>query len=263
MQMRLDLPTGHFVNYKSPSQRVRVATETWGSQNLYCPNCAENRLDCTPPNTPTVDYVCCGCRAAFQLKSQYSPFSFRIVDAAYNSMRDAIRSNRTPNLFIVQYDRKRWVVSNAILIPNFAFSMSAIEKRKALGPDARRTGWVGCNVLLGRIPTDAKIPIVTKGCAIRTSVVRKQYARLRPLETLPSENRGWTLDVLNAVRGLGKSDFALSDIYALETSLAQLYPHNHHVRDKIRQQLQVLRDLGLLVFLGHGRYRMAKETENN
>ena len=29
-----------------------------------------------------------------------------------------------------------------------------------------------------------------------------------------------------------------------------------HVRDKIRQQLQVLRDLGLLKFLGAGSYRL-------
>lgn len=256
MRIRLALPTGHFVNYKSPSQRARVATESWGSENLYCPNCTENRLDCTPPNTPTFDYICCGCRSKFQLKSQGSPLSFRIVDSAYGSMREAIRSNRTPNLFIVHYDRKRWLVSNVILVPNFAFSLSAIEKRNPLGPHARRAGWVGCNILLGRIPADAKIPIVTEGDAARSSDVREQYARLRPLQTLTSENRGWTLDVLNAVRGLGMTEFALQDVYALEAKLAQLYPRNHHVRDKIRQQLQVLRDLGFIAFLGHGRYRI-------
>jgi type II restriction enzyme len=263
MRIRLVLPTGHFANYKSPSQRARVATETWGSDNFYCPNCAENRLDCTPPNTPTVDYVCRECKSAFQLKSQGSPLSFRIVDAAYGTMRDAISSNRTPNLFVMHYDRKEWSVSNIILIPNFAFSMSAIEKRKALGPKARRAGWVGCNILLGRIPADAKIPIVTEGCAISSSKVRNQYARLRPLEALTSENRGWTLDVLNAVRGLGMSDFALSDVYALESSLGQLHPQNRHVRDKIRQQLQVLRDLGLLAFLGRGHYRLARTINDN
>ena len=32
---------------------------------------------------------------------------------------------------------------------------------------------------------------------------------------------------------------------------------NRHVRPKIRQQLQVLRDLGLLDFLGGGSYRLA------
>jgi type II restriction enzyme len=263
MRIRLVLPTGHFVNYKSLSQRARVATETWGSDNLYCPNCTENRLYGTPPNTPTVDYLCRECKSAFQLKSQGSPLSYRLVDAAYGSMRDAIRSNRTPNLFVMHYDRKEWSVSNVILIPNFAFSMSAIEKRKALGPKARRAGWVGCNILLGRIPADAKIPIITEGCAISSSEVRKQYARLRPLEALTSEHRGWTLDVLNAVRRLGVSDFALSDVYALEPSLAQLHPHNRHVRDKIRQQLQVLRDLGLLVFLGRGHYRLARTFHNN
>jgi type II restriction enzyme len=263
MRIRLVLPTGHFVNYKSLSQRARVATETWGAHNLYCPNCAENRLDCTPTNTPTVDYVCCECKSVFQLKSQGNPLSFRIVDAAYGSMRDAIRSNRTPNLFVMHYDRKEWSVSNIILIPNFAFSLSAIEKRKALGPEARRAGWVGCNILLGRIPADAKIPIITGGCAISNSEVRKQYARLRPLEALTSENRGWTLDVLNAVRGLGMSDFTLSDVYALEPSLGQLHPQNRHVRDKIRQQLQVLRDLGLLLFLGRGHYRLARTIHNN
>jgi type II restriction enzyme len=178
-------------------------------------------------------------------------------------MRDAIRSNRTPNLFVMHYDRKEWSVSNIILIPNFAFSMSAIEKRKALGPKARRAGWVGCNILLGRIPADAKIPIITEGCAISSLEVRKQYARLRPLEALTSENRGWTLDVLNAVRGLGVSDFTLSDVYALEPSLGQLHPQNRHVRDKIRQQLQVLRDLGLLLFLGRGHYRLARTIHNN
>jgi len=263
MRIRLVLPTGHFAKYKSLSQRARIATETWGSDNLYCPNCTANRLDSTPPNTPAVDFLCRECKAAFQLKSQASPLSFRIVDAAYGSMCDSIRSSRTPNLFVMHYDKKEWSVSNVILIPNFAFSMSAIEKRKALGPGARRAGWVGCNILLGRIPADAKIPIVTEGYAIGSSEVRRQYARLRPLKKLTSENRGWTLDVLNAVRGLGMTDFTLSEVYALESSLGQIHPNNRHVRDKIRQQLQVLRDLGLLLFVGRGHYRLARTIHNN
>ena len=43
--------------------------------------------------------------------------------------------------------------------------------------------------------------------------------------------------------------------YALEDNLSRLHPANRHVRDKIRQQLQILRDLGLLEFLGGG-YRL-------
>jgi len=32
------------------------------------------------------------------------------------------------------------------------------------------------------------------------------------------------------------------------------YPDNRHVREKLRQQMQRLRDLGLVLFLGRGRY---------
>jgi type II restriction enzyme len=87
--------------------------------------------------------------------------------------------------------------------------------------------------------------------------VRSSYNRLRPLEKLQVEKRGWTLDVLQVVQSLGKMEFALADVYAHADSLAKLHPNNRHVHDKIRQQLQVLRDLGLLEFLGGGEYRLA------
>lgn len=132
--------------------------------------------------------------------------------------------------------------------------MSVIEKRKPLAPHARRAGWVGCNILLGRIPADARVPIIVGGVVIKPSDVRRQYESLRPLDRLTIENRGWTLDVLNQVRDLGKSEFTLADVYAKEAFLARLYPQNRHVREKIRQQLQVLRELGLIQFLGNGRY---------
>jgi type II restriction enzyme len=64
------------------------------------------------------------------------------------------------------------------------------------------------------------------------------------------------LDVLQVVQSLNKTDFLLSDVYAHENELAKLHPNNSHVRDKIHQQLQVLRDLGLLKFLGSGYYRL-------
>lgn len=257
--MQLLLPTEGCDNYKSASQRARVATEQWGLENLFCPNCASNHLSRKPHNTPAADFACPSCEDAFQLKSQGRPFSFRLADAAYDVMRQAITGNRAPNLFVLHYDRKEWNVRNVILVPKFAFSMAAVECRKPLGGSARRAGWVGCNILLGRIPADAKIPIVVDGHSTAISEVRKQYARMQPLETLTVENRGWTLDVLNAVRGLRRSDFSLADVYALESSLGQLHPRNRHIRDKIRQQLQVLRDLDIIAFLGHGRYRVARE----
>jgi len=258
--MQLALPTEAAANYKSSSQRARVATEAWGSDNLYCPNCAKEYLTSTPVNTPSVDYTCGGCESTFQLKSQSSPLSVRIVDSAYGKMCEAVRSKTAPSLFLVHYDKNRWSVSDVILVPHFAFSLSVIEKRKPLGPSAKRAGWVGCNILLGRIPVDARVQLVVNGTVVKPSQVRKQYALLRPLSSFTVETRGWTLNVLNEVRALGKVKFTLEEVYRREFSLSLLYPNNHHIREKIRQQLQVLRDLGLIHFLGNGRYGLTAPT---
>jgi predicted RNA-binding Zn-ribbon protein involved in translation (DUF1610 family) len=42
----------------------------------------------------------------------------------------------------------------------------------------------------------------------------------------------------------------------LEDRLKAIYPNNRHVKQKIRQQLQVLRDLGYLDFVSRGYYRL-------
>jgi type II restriction enzyme len=171
-------------------------------------------------------------------------------------MARAILEDRTPNLLALHYDPALWRVRSLILIPRFAFSLSALKKRKPLGPKAERAGWVGCNILLGNIPPDARIGIVTGGTPSTPTEVRRQYAKLKPLVKLTVERRGWTLDVLNVVRALGKQEFSLSDVYACERDLSRLHPANRHVQDKIRQQLQILRDLGFVEFLGAGDYRV-------
>lgn len=149
------------------------------------------------------------------------------------------------------------MVIGLTLIPHFAFSVSLLERRKPLSSRAERHDWVGCNFLLDRIPLDARIPVIHEGHVVSPSKVREAYKRVKPLEKLSIEKRGWTLDVLNAVRALKKTEFSLADVYAHTDELAKLHPNNAHVRDKIRQQLQVLRDLGLLQFLGGGDYRLS------
>ena len=67
--------------------------------------------------------------------------------------------------------------------------------------------------------------------------------------------RGWILDVLNCVNRIPSRQFTLEQMYLFVPELEMKHPENHHVRDKIRQQLQVLRDKGILEFEGRGRYR--------
>ena len=55
------------------------------------------------------------------------------------------------------------------------------------------------------------------------------------------------------------TEFSLQDFYkAFEGRLAAIHPENRNVQPKIRQQLQVLRDHGVLQFLGRGRYRVLR-----
>ena len=253
--MNLELPIGAHARYKSRSQQARVSTEPWAAANLFCPNCPAPRLEPTDSNTQAIDFVCARCEETFQLKSQGHFIGRKIVDAAYSAMMRALEGDRAPNLFALHYDSERWRVENLILIPRFSISTSAIEKRKPLGPNARRAGWVGCNIVLDLVPDSARIIILSDGEASRPSDVRARYRHLRPLANLSVATRGWTLDVLNVVRSLGREEFSLDDVYTFAGQLARLHPANRHIRPKIRQQLQILRDLGFVKFLGGGRYR--------
>jgi type II restriction enzyme len=142
------------------------------------------------------------------------------------------------------------------LIPSFFFSPAAVQKRKPLGPNARRAGWVGCNILLSEIADDGKIRIVSDSTALSAEVVRARYRRISPLAGIRANTRGWTLDVLRMVRKIGQKRFGLQDLYAFEDELSERYPNNRNVKPKIRQQLQVLRDLGLVRFNGVGHYEL-------
>ena len=62
---------------------------------------------------------------------------------------------------------------------------------------------------------------------------------------------------LPCIRRLNKTQFDLNDIYGFESELSTLHQANRNVKPKMRQQLQVLRDAGLLEFLGRGHYRLS------
>lgn len=68
--------------------------------------------------------------------------------------------------------------------------------------------------------------------------------------------KGWLLDIMNCVEKLENKEFSLDKVYAFENFLSKKHPENKHIKDKIRQQLQVLRDKNYLQFLGGGKYRL-------
>ena len=239
--------------FKSGSQVARALTEDWCRRELYCPACDSDKLLQSRPNTPAADFTCPRCTQLFELKSSRSWRLRKIVDAGYEAMLCAIREDRAPNLLFLHYSED-WLVTNLLLIPRVFFTESVIEKRRPLKPEARRAGWVGCNILLDRIPQDGKIPVVSNGLTVAERQVRNEFSRVRKLAEVPPAVRGWTLDVLSTIRKLGTVRFSLQDLYQLETYLQRIHPRNQNVRPKIRQQLQVLRDLGLIEFTSPGIY---------
>jgi len=242
--------------YRSGSQRARVVTEAWGEKNLYCPNCSSSHVTRLRNNTKASDYSCPACSFWYQLKGQQARIGKSIRDGAYRAMMDAIRTDATPNFYLMQYDLKSWSVKNLLLIPSFAFPASAIIECPPLKPTAERAGWVGCNIALHRIPVDARIGVVSDSQVLPAKQVREQFRRVKPLAELGIRERGWTLDVLNAVRRLRKTQFTTAEIYSFARELEELHPDNRHVKDKIRQQLQVLRDRGFLVQVERGTWAL-------
>ncbi|MEN9576140.1 MAG: hypothetical protein RL514_3995 [Verrucomicrobiota bacterium] len=244
------------VPYNSKSQRARVVTEAWGRDTLFCPNCDSPSLDGTPPNHRAIDFICPRCAASFQLKAKAGKIGATLSDGAYAAMLAAIREDRTPNLLVMRYEQPAWRVVDLLLIPHFAFPESAIIQRRPLSHTARRAGWVGCNIDLTRIAPEARIPIVAAGVPSAAAEVRVKYERLKPLREIRAAQRGWTLDVLNIVRRIGRAEFTNDEVYAFDRDLERLHPDNRHIRPKIRQQLQVLRDAGLLLHIEAGRWRL-------
>ena len=68
--------------------------------------------------------------------------------------------------------------------------------------------------------------------------------------------KGWTRLTLHGVLAMPESEFQIPDLLEVCGPMAaRQYPSNQNVRPKLRQQLQILRDLGLVEFLGKGSYR--------
>jgi hypothetical protein len=76
-----------------------------------------------------------------------------------------------------------------------------------------------------------------------------------PQEIILSSLKGWKLHIFQTLNLISQQQFELKDIYKFERELTKIHANNFNVKHKIRQQLQFLRDLGLIEFAGSGIYR--------
>jgi len=73
---------------------------------------------------------------------------------------------------------------------------------------------------------------------------------------LERKSSDWKEDILACIKDLNQNTFSLSDMYQYESYLSELHPGNNHIKEKIRQLLQYLRDDGKIQFLDdNGTYK--------
>lgn len=244
-------------SYKSTLQKIRILSEDWIHHQIYCPSCGKTDIGRYRNNSPVADFFCPHCREDFELKSQAKIFGTKIVDGAYRTMMEQLKGSQNPNLLLLHYDQETLSVANLIVVPKQFFVPGMIEERKPLSPSARRAGWVGCKISLQRIPAAGRIFIVRDRAIEPKRLVIENWRKtlfLRDQQDLRAKE--WLLDIINCIEKIGKTTFTISELYRFEGDLRLIYPSNQHIRAKMRQKLQVLRDTDYLEFLGKGVYRL-------
>jgi type II restriction enzyme len=177
-------------------------------------------------------------------------------------MIQRLTGNANPNLFLLNYDIKNLTVTNLLIVPKHFFTVEDIEERKPLPPTAQRAGWIGCRILLRGIPHAGRIVIIRNGVIEpKADVLNKWRHTLFLRKQRDLEAKGWLVHVMRCIERLGKSQFSLEEMYGFESELSNTYPDNQHIRAKIRQKLQVLRDNGYLEFVGKGIYKLSAEVD--
>jgi type II restriction enzyme len=202
------------------------------------------------------DFFCPACSEEYELKSQKNKFGSKVLDGAFHAKCERLSANNNPSLFLLNYDIKQRSVTNFFIVPKHFFIQGVIAERKPLSPTARRAGWIGSHILLDQIPQSGKIYVIRDSLPISKEVVLSEWQKTLFLRDQNLEARGWLIEVMKCVESIGKSEFEIDDVYAFENRLSGLYPNNRHVRQKIRQQLQMLRDRGYLDFVSRGYYRL-------
>ena len=242
------------MEYTSKSQIARIETEKWAVNNLFCPLCG-NQLKESSANTKVYDFICSKCNQEYQLKSLSKKIGKKLIGSEYYTFIKALENKSVPNFLIMEYsiENNYFTSKKVVFIPKVFITKEIIEKRKPLSETARRAGWTGYNLLFESIPSYGKLYIVKDSKIEQKEIILSQSQKILNLYDLDSNKARWKIEILKILDSVD-SVFTLQQVYEKENELKKLFPDNNHIKDKIRQQLQFIRDDGIVIFHGNGKY---------
>ena len=253
--MHLNLYSPIADKYNSNSQKIRVLTEKWVHEYIYCPNCGQSISEYAN-NKPVADFFCSNCNEDYELKSKNGKSLGRTIpDGAYHTMIKRITSEISPNFFFLNYDKNTYDIINFMATPSYMFIPEMIIKREKGIP--RRPNYFMCNIDISSIPNSGKIFYIKDAKIQSKDKILEDWNKTSFLKESHSlKSKGWILDIIRCIEKIDKKSFKLNEIYQFEKYLKMKYPDNNNIQAKIRQQLQVLRDKEYLIFESRGKYKL-------
>ena len=112
--------------------------------------------------------------------------------------------------------------------------------------------------ILRSVPKEKQRRIKIDDKALFEEIINDQVVEERydgGVESIKANLTSWKRDVFDCLLELESDVFSLDEVYSYEERLKGLHPKNVNIRPKIRQQLQYLRDIGLVEFVKPGLYK--------
>ena len=239
-------------NVNAQKQVIKVLTETWTANNIFCPVCW-SALDNHKTDKPINDLFCIDCSNDFELKASKWKFTKKLAAGSYQKAIDSIEA-KPMHLFVLKYSDD-FTITNFLVIPKYFFTKQVIIKR----PNAlkSRPNYFMSDIDFSSIPESWKIHYINNWTYKTRTEILKEWQRVRFLDKEKQESKWWIFDIMKCIEKLEKDEFVLQEIYAFESDLKILHPENKNIKAKIRQQLQFLRDKWYLEFLEkRGNYKI-------
>jgi hypothetical protein len=136
--------------------------------------------------------------------------------------------------------------------------------RSGFGSNAKPQFWTADDLAELRGPVESLRAALPRVAILRDKAIEtpmRVRLQRRQLERLIGSFSGWLQLTMEGISQISSESFTMTDVFAACLPLAtSRFPDNRHVREKLRQQMQRLRDLGLVLFLGGGRYERLART---